>query len=514
MGERELVILLLGLAIVAVLLRGLYVAIYARRGQIKLAIDKNIPNDVDLYALEFAELPGGGARVVGRSLEQRKRQNSALGIAETKAGALYLADGDGDSQPPVLMDAVELSPPGAEPEQGIDRPEAGREEFEAASDEAEDDPDAVLFDYEETREPSDAQELNPLSTVAPDYAEETESLDVEEGKTLDEHYFEMSTDEDNEQDSNEDGHPEENNYDEPTEVDTVASQEQQQQTFDPVTAMDEFSMTAGERIGYNAPVVDAAKRSRLFDESDEYREPAVAKPGKSRSLFSVFGAKSSQTEEETETNLMLCLETGSVTVEQSHEDVEADLESREVEQQQAQPSADFVDEPNEADLALAFEEIEKSQQQGDTVEHPEVLVINITAKPGRVFIGDDLLHGLITAGLKFGAMNIFHKRLGKENQSAVIFSVTNMLKPGTFDLNNMEEFTTLGISFFLALPAPINNLNALEQMLDIAQAIRDTLDGEIKDDHRNAMTAQTIEHYRQRVRDFELRRLKAVAARG
>ena len=58
MGGRELVILLLGLAIIAVVLRGLYVAISARRGQIKLAIDKNIPQDVDLEAMELAELPG------------------------------------------------------------------------------------------------------------------------------------------------------------------------------------------------------------------------------------------------------------------------------------------------------------------------------------------------------------------------------------------------------------------------------------------------------------------------
>jgi FtsZ-interacting cell division protein ZipA len=84
----------------------------------------------------------------------------------------------------------------------------------------------------------------------------------------------------------------------------------------------------------------------------------------------------------------------------------------------------------------------------------------------------------------------------------------------TFDLNNMDEFTTLGISFFLALPTPINNLDAFEQMLGVAQEIRATLGGDLKDDHRNAMTGQTIEHYRQRIRDFELRRLKAVAARG
>jgi hypothetical protein len=68
MSGRELVILLIGFAAVTLLLRGLYIALQARRGLIKLAIDKNIPQDVNLDELEMAELPGGGARVVERSL--------------------------------------------------------------------------------------------------------------------------------------------------------------------------------------------------------------------------------------------------------------------------------------------------------------------------------------------------------------------------------------------------------------------------------------------------------------
>ena len=92
--------------------------------------------------------------------------------------------------------------------------------------------------------------------------------------------------------------------------------------------------------------------------------------------------------------------------------------------------------------------------------------------------------------------------------------MANILNPGTFDLNEMEEFSTIGISLFLALPAQINNLQAFEQMLEVAQQVRGALDGELKDDHRSIMTAQTIEHYRQRIRDFELRQLKAAGSRA
>jgi cell division protein ZipA len=34
------------------------------------------------------------------------------------------------------------------------------------------------------------------------------------------------------------------------------------------------------------------------------------------------------------------------------------------------------------------------------------------------------------------------------------------------------------------------------------------LDAELKDDNRSVMTAQTVEHYRQRIRDFDLQQLK------
>ncbi|MFN3162038.1 MAG: hypothetical protein ACE37N_00725 [Pseudohongiellaceae bacterium] len=109
MNPRELLIFLLGLAIVAVVLRGLYVAIQARRGQIRLAIDKNIPSDVDLDALEMAELPGGGARVKSRSAEHPEA-NAEVQRAAARANAMDLG-GHADDGVPVLMDAVQVRKP-------------------------------------------------------------------------------------------------------------------------------------------------------------------------------------------------------------------------------------------------------------------------------------------------------------------------------------------------------------------------------------------------------------------
>ena len=44
-------------------------------------------------------------------------------------------------------------------------------------------------------------------------------------------------------------------------------------------------------------------------------------------------------------------------------------------------------------------------------------------------------------------------------------------------------------------------------MIAAARKLAQELNGELKDEQRSVMTAQTIEHYRQRIIDFERRAL-------
>lgn len=569
MNGRELVILLLGLAIVAVVLRGLFVAINARRGQIKLAIDKNIPQNVDLESLELAELPGGGARVVTRSLEEVNRQNNALDRAETKAKSLNLTDAEADGHIPVLMDTVELSGPKAarvipprqyqQKVEGLegfipatnqehsivedwddDEPELEREDdhFESQADQEhvaqnESDLDSALFDYDEEELEGDDQEgearlnVDTMSSVAPDYTEGSELEDELEGHTpasaeiIDDDSYVGHEESDFDEDLNEQAELSEQEL-------TRERHQEQPALFDADSSADEFSMTAGDRIGGNSPSIGEANQSGLFDDIDENAVEAVNKSNSSRSLFSLFARKSKQSREAVDgaqlaTSATATIEMKTAAVDEpddvllEEEYAQVDIDDVEHEESvyaESAASEEIADELDQKRTASLEIEPEEQEAHPEEFEHSEVLVLNVAARDGRVFTGDDLLQVLITSGLKFGDMNIFHKRLSKEHQGTVIFSVANMLNPGTFDLNNMDEFTTLGISFFLALPTPINNLDAFEQMLGVAQEIRATLGGDLKDDHRNAMTGQTIEHYRQRIRDFELRRLKTVAARG
>lgn len=150
-------------------------------------------------------------------------------------------------------------------------------------------------------------------------------------------------------------------------------------------------------------------------------------------------------------------------------------------------------------------------QEESAIEEPtpepgpqEVIIINVMAKPGTYFYGDELLPVLQHYGLRLGNMNIFHRHTEPNGNGAVMFSMANMVKPGTFTLNSIEDFATPGISFFVQFPNRHGNMKAFELMLATANAIKEAMDGDLKDERRSVLTRQTVEHCRQRVRDFEL----------
>ena len=137
----------------------------------------------------------------------------------------------------------------------------------------------------------------------------------------------------------------------------------------------------------------------------------------------------------------------------------------------------------------------------------EVLVINVIARDPAGFKGPALLQNILESGLRFGDMDIFHRHESMAGNGEVLFSMANGVKPGTFDLDRIDDFSTRAVSFFLGLPGPRHPKQAFDLMVAAARKLSHELDGELKDEQRSVMTAQTIEHYRQRIVEFERRAL-------
>ncbi|MCP2225697.1 MULTISPECIES: cell division protein ZipA [unclassified Pseudomonas] len=145
---------------------------------------------------------------------------------------------------------------------------------------------------------------------------------------------------------------------------------------------------------------------------------------------------------------------------------------------------------------------DKEQPQAE-----EVLVISVICRDAAGFKGPALLQNILESGLRFGEMDIFHRHESMAGNGEVLFSMANAVKPGVFDLDDIDHFSTPAVSFFLGLPGPRHPKQAFDVMVAAARKLSQELNGELKDDQRSVLTAQTIEHYRQRIVEFERRAL-------
>lgn len=151
--------------------------------------------------------------------------------------------------------------------------------------------------------------------------------------------------------------------------------------------------------------------------------------------------------------------------------------------------------------------VSEPEPEPESISPQEVMVVNVLSKDAGGFKGPDLLQLLLACDLRFGKKNIFHRYEKANAKGAIQFSVANLVEPGTFDLDAIDEFVTPGVSFFLSLPGPEKPLVAFNYMIETAQVLVRHLNAELRDDAHSVMTAQTIEHCRQRIRDFERKQL-------
>ena len=138
----------------------------------------------------------------------------------------------------------------------------------------------------------------------------------------------------------------------------------------------------------------------------------------------------------------------------------------------------------------------------------KVVSLFLAARAGQAFHGPDLVVAAEKAGLVYGHMNIFHRLVDNHPEQGPVFSVANLVKPGHFDMANIQDLRTPGISFFMALPGPLPALDAWDAMLPTAQRMAELLDGVLLDEERNALGRQRIAHIREDLRNYDRKQTK------
>lgn len=117
---------------------------------------------------------------------------------------------------------------------------------------------------------------------------------------------------------------------------------------------------------------------------------------------------------------------------------------------------DILSEPDDGVIAVrkkndntkqdASTPLKKSTE--DKTDNP-ITILHVIAKKGKTFAGYELLQIILSSGLRFGDMNIFHYYQNPEAQENVLFSLASATEPGIFDLAKMDTFSCKGLSLFM-----------------------------------------------------------------
>ncbi len=133
----------------------------------------------------------------------------------------------------------------------------------------------------------------------------------------------------------------------------------------------------------------------------------------------------------------------------------------------------------------------------------KIVTLYIAARAGEKLRGPDIVVAAEKTGLTYGYMNVFHRLVEGHPERGPVFSVANIMKPGSFDMATIQSLETPAIAFFLTLPAPVPALDAWETMLPTAERMTELLGGVLLDESRSALGRQRIQHIREDLRAWD-----------
>ncbi|GHC15326.1 hypothetical protein GCM10010082_02320 [Kushneria pakistanensis] len=177
---------------------------------------------------------------------------------------------------------------------------------------------------------------------------------------------------------------------------------------------------------------------------------------------------------------------------------------------EAPPRSSRFDSARWASRHPVLERAARSMIEGESArtalaDAEEVVVISVMSRDEDGFHGPDLLQLVLACGLRLDDRGVFHRFETESHQSPLQFSMVNVVKPGTFDLETLEEEGTPGVTFLMPMPSAESSREAFEAMFETAMVLVRNLGGELKDENHSVMTGQTVEFARQRVHEFERR---------
>ncbi len=145
-----------------------------------------------------------------------------------------------------------------------------------------------------------------------------------------------------------------------------------------------------------------------------------------------------------------------------------------------------------------------AQDAADKNKLNDIIVLYILPKPDATLAGAQINSSAQAMGLRFGEMNVFHYMDGTRS----VFSLANMLEPGSFDADTIHDLKTTGLTVFMQIHAG-DPLDDLTEMLQRSYQLAGLLDARLCNHKRAPLTEQDAENYRTQVSDFVAAKARA-----
>jgi cell division protein ZipA len=166
-----------------------------------------------------------------------------------------------------------------------------------------------------------------------------------------------------------------------------------------------------------------------------------------------------------------------------------------------------IDEPSSqqnTEQELGSEYQTKEQSHSDVCDGPLVLIY-LVAKEGKQFVGYELLQALLSVGMRFGDMDIFHRHQESSGKGPVLFSLASASESGTFDIHKMGAFTGRGLCLYMHLSgSPTIDNDRFHLMIKTAYELSEDLDADLLDSERCPLSQQSLVAYQSLIQGEEL----------
>ena len=155
-----------------------------------------------------------------------------------------------------------------------------------------------------------------------------------------------------------------------------------------------------------------------------------------------------------------------------------------------------------ADVGVSASDSQPDDKQAKNSQRlKDIIVLYILPKGDpqnqQALLGAQINSSAQAMGLSFGDMSIFHYTVNGRN----IFSLANMLEPGSFDPETIHDLKTSGLTVFMQLHKG-DPMDDLTEMLQRSYQLAGLLDARLCNHKRETLTEQDAENYRQQVREF------------